>query len=150
MFRIKSKLSLWLIRSYMIVPLCPSHGTLWPEQYSFCPWNIINSFMSQYHCKYVTSARLEFSFLAWLLFVIEFKYQSSFWTIFPKKKLYPKSSPSTKRNSELLGMMGMFIILIKVMVSWIYTHEKVVKLYIINTCVFIIVYHNYVYKVFFN
>ena len=35
-----------------------------------------------------------------------------------------------------------------IMVSWIYTHEKVVKLYIINTCVFIIVYHNCVYKSF--
>ena len=76
--------------------------------------------MSQYHCKYVTSACLEFSFLAWLLFVIKLKYQSSFWTIFPKKKVYLKSSLSTKRNSELLGMMDMFIILIKVMVSWIY------------------------------
>ena len=78
--------------------------------------------MSQYHCKYATSAYLEFSFLAWLLFVIEFKYQSSFWTIFPKKKLYTKNSPSTKRNSKLLGMLDMFIILTKVMVSWIYIY----------------------------
>lgn len=40
----------------------------------------------------------------------------------------------TKVTIKFWGVMGLFIILIIVKVSWLYTSVKIIKLYVLNMC----------------